>query len=215
MVTKFGIHAVAETLHLPIFHYWVTSLKGLLKKNTSLQANHNGGEKVHREGTEGNSVALLFLYHMRWSTPRPGRFTPGKETQYPLYRGLDGSHCRSRRVRKISHHRDSIPGPCSLWELPYRLRIMMTLLLLLLLLLLLPLPRHHHREAPELYRLTEQLTRICQPRALYIVPLALSIIGIILFPSKETIRQFETAQSSLCSIYSHAESNSNEYMPCI
>jgi len=34
-----------------------------------------------------------------WSTPVPGRFTPGKETRYPLYRrlgdpraGLDG--CR-------------------------------------------------------------------------------------------------------------------------
>ena len=26
---------------------------------------------------------------MGWS-PRPGRFTPGKETQYPLYRRLDG-----------------------------------------------------------------------------------------------------------------------------
>jgi hypothetical protein len=25
-----------------------------------------------------------------WSTPRPGRFTPGKETRYPLYRRLGG-----------------------------------------------------------------------------------------------------------------------------
>ena len=23
-----------------------------------------------------------------WSAPRPGRFTPGKETRYPLYRRL-------------------------------------------------------------------------------------------------------------------------------
>jgi hypothetical protein len=26
-----------------------------------------------------------------WSTPRPGRFTPGKETRHPLYRRLDGA----------------------------------------------------------------------------------------------------------------------------
>ena len=25
-----------------------------------------------------------------WSTPRPGRFTPEKETRYPLYRWLGG-----------------------------------------------------------------------------------------------------------------------------
>ena len=32
-----------------------------------------------------------------WSTPRPGRFTPGKETQYPLYKRLGGSQGRSGR----------------------------------------------------------------------------------------------------------------------
>ena len=37
-----------------------------------------------------------------WSTPRPGRFTPGKETRYPLYRRLGGHQSRSGRVRKIS-----------------------------------------------------------------------------------------------------------------
>ena len=37
-----------------------------------------------------------------WSTPRPGRFTPGKEIRYPLYRSLDGPQCRSGGVRKIS-----------------------------------------------------------------------------------------------------------------
>ena len=35
-----------------------------------------------------------------WSTPRPGRFTTRKKTQYPLYRRLGGSHGRSERVRK-------------------------------------------------------------------------------------------------------------------
>ena len=37
-----------------------------------------------------------------WSTPRPGRFTPRKETRYPLYRRLGRPHGRSERVRKIS-----------------------------------------------------------------------------------------------------------------
>jgi hypothetical protein len=37
-----------------------------------------------------------------WSTPRPGRLTPGKETRYPLHRRLGGSQGRSGRVRKIT-----------------------------------------------------------------------------------------------------------------
>ena len=37
-----------------------------------------------------------------WLIPRPGRFTPGKETRYPLYRRLGGPQFRSGRVRKIS-----------------------------------------------------------------------------------------------------------------
>ena len=36
-----------------------------------------------------------------WSTPRPGRCTPGK-TRYPLYGRLGGPQDRSGRVRKIS-----------------------------------------------------------------------------------------------------------------
>jgi hypothetical protein len=48
-----------------------------------------------------------------WSTPRPGRFIPWKETRYPLYRRLGGSQGLSGRLRKISLHRDSIPGPSS------------------------------------------------------------------------------------------------------
>ena len=41
-----------------------------------------------------------------WSTPRPDRFTRGKETQYPLYRRLGRGQCRPGRLRKIS----PIPG---------------------------------------------------------------------------------------------------------
>ena len=35
-------------------------------------------------------------------TPRPGRFTPGKETRYPLYRRLGGSRGPSGLLRKMS-----------------------------------------------------------------------------------------------------------------
>jgi hypothetical protein len=38
------------------------------------------------------------MYWDRWSTPCPGRWTPGEDTRYPLYRRLGGSI----RVRKIS-----------------------------------------------------------------------------------------------------------------
>ena len=48
-----------------------------------------------------------------WLTPRPGRFTSGKDTRYPFYRRISGLHARPGWVRKISPHRDSIPGPSS------------------------------------------------------------------------------------------------------
>ena len=35
-------------------------------------------------------------------TSRPGRFTPWKDTRYPLYRRLDGPQGRSGQVRKNS-----------------------------------------------------------------------------------------------------------------
>jgi hypothetical protein len=37
-----------------------------------------------------------------WSTPRPGRLSPGKDTRYQLYRRLGGPQGQSERVRKIS-----------------------------------------------------------------------------------------------------------------
>ena len=46
----------------------------------------------------------------RWLTPRPGRFTPRKESRYPLYWRLVGSQGRSGRVQKPRSHRDSTPG---------------------------------------------------------------------------------------------------------
>ena len=61
-----------------------------------------------------------------WSTPRPGRFTSGKETQHTLYRKVGGPQGRSGRLRKSrptgirspyrparsqSLHRPHYPGP--------------------------------------------------------------------------------------------------------
>jgi hypothetical protein len=57
------------------------------------------GKGLPRTGHEGpqgkqryNSTLSLTLAldEGGWSTPRPGRFTPGKESRYPLYRRLGG-----------------------------------------------------------------------------------------------------------------------------
>jgi hypothetical protein len=52
-------------------------------------------------------MAILFsltaeLDGGRRLTPRPGRFTPGKESRYPLYKRLGGPQGRSGRAWKIS-----------------------------------------------------------------------------------------------------------------
>jgi len=56
------------------------------------------------------------------STVRPGRFTPGKETRYPLYWRLGGPQGRSGRVRRISPYTEirSLDRPARS-ELLYRL----------------------------------------------------------------------------------------------
>ena len=59
---------------------------------------------VHpRKGPEGNrNFALLTKWGGGMSTPRPGRFTFGKETRHPFYRRLCGPQGRVGRERKIS-----------------------------------------------------------------------------------------------------------------
>jgi len=56
-----------------------------------------------RKGNRGISTLSLTseLGGGGWSTPRPSRFTPWKETRYPLYGRLGGHQCWSGRVRKI------------------------------------------------------------------------------------------------------------------
>ena len=52
------------------------------------------------------------------SASRPSSTLPPGKTRYPFYRRLSGPQGRSGLVRKISPHRDSIPGPSSPVAIP-------------------------------------------------------------------------------------------------
>jgi len=92
--------------------------------SNSYQSSHSAkkGEKLNaypradHEGPEGeqrHSCTLsltLTLDGGGWSMPRPGRFTPGKETRYPLCRWLDGTP-RPFRTGKENIARTRIPSP--------------------------------------------------------------------------------------------------------
>jgi hypothetical protein len=58
--------------------------------------------KARRESR--GKLYTFFNLGIKWGwglTARHGRFTPGSETQHPLYRRLDGPQGESERVRKI------------------------------------------------------------------------------------------------------------------
>jgi hypothetical protein len=62
-----------------------------------------GHEDPQGKQTYSSTLSLTSaLDGVGWSALRPGRFTPGKETRYPLYRRLGGPQGRSGQVRKIS-----------------------------------------------------------------------------------------------------------------
>ena len=54
---------------------------------------------------KGNIQAQIHPYSTAvwdgWSASRPGRFTPGRKTEYPLYRRLGGPQGRSGLAQKI------------------------------------------------------------------------------------------------------------------
>ena len=61
--------------------------------------------KTRHEGPMGSRGILYSFFNLdvgAWLTPRPGRFTSGKETRYPFYRRLGGSQGVCGRVRKVS-----------------------------------------------------------------------------------------------------------------
>jgi hypothetical protein len=60
-------------------------------------------EDPEREYRHSSTLSLTStLDGVVWLRPRPDRFTPGKETRYPLYTKLGGPQGRSERVQKIS-----------------------------------------------------------------------------------------------------------------
>jgi hypothetical protein len=71
----------------------------------------------------GGSSLTSSLDEGGWSTPRPGHFTLGKDTRYPVYRRLTGPQDRSGRVCIKSSHPDSIPDRQAHSERPYSSRI--------------------------------------------------------------------------------------------
>jgi hypothetical protein len=83
-------------------------LKGKGKGKVHARTGHEGPEE---EEMYSSTLSLtLALDGGVLTKPRPGRFTSGKQTCYPLYRRLGGPQGWSGRVQKISPYRDPIPG---------------------------------------------------------------------------------------------------------
>ena len=68
--------------------------------NLTPRTGHEGPEGQYRYSSTLSLTSVLD--GGGWSTPRPGRLTTGKETQYPSYRRLGGPRGRSGEVRNIS-----------------------------------------------------------------------------------------------------------------
>ena len=93
----------------PTFYLGTGKRKG--KRKVRPRTGHEGPEGEYRYSS---TLSLtLVLDGGGWLMPHPDRFTPGKETQYPLYRRLGGPQGQSAQVWKTHLHRDSIPGPSS------------------------------------------------------------------------------------------------------
>jgi hypothetical protein len=64
-----------------------------------------GHEDPEGEYSYSSTLSLTSaLDGIGWSTPRPGRFISGKETQHPLYRRLGGPQGRSLQYISLSSH---------------------------------------------------------------------------------------------------------------
>jgi hypothetical protein len=76
----------------------MNSMASGVKKKTNFAV-----EQVMKEQRYSSTLSLTSaLDGSGWLTPRPDRFTPGKESGYPSYRRLGGPQGRSGRVRDIS-----------------------------------------------------------------------------------------------------------------
>jgi hypothetical protein len=83
------------------------TLRQISLEITNLQGKGKGHPITDHEVPEGEQMYSFTLPSTsaleggRCSTPRPGRFTPWKETRYPLYRRLGGPQGRSGRETKL------------------------------------------------------------------------------------------------------------------
>jgi hypothetical protein len=82
----------------------------ILPVNCKDKARPRTGHEGPEEEVYSSALSLTSALDIRGRSTPPGRFT---NNRYPLYRRLGGSQGRYGRVRKISDHRDSIPGPSS------------------------------------------------------------------------------------------------------
>jgi hypothetical protein len=95
------IHSVFNRLDLKedAFIIYVHVLL-MIKGKACPRTGHEGAEG---EKGYGCTLSLILVVDRGgWLTPRPGRFTPGKETQYIFCRGLGGPQGQSGRVQKIA-----------------------------------------------------------------------------------------------------------------
>jgi hypothetical protein len=87
------------------YAYYIAYVVGCGKGKGRRIIDHGGPEKLLY------SFFNLDIRLCEWSTPRSGRFIPGKETRYQLCRRLGGP---PRPVwtdaENVASHRDSIPG---------------------------------------------------------------------------------------------------------
>jgi hypothetical protein len=92
------IHCCCEKNKISHTWYCTFQIAAPLKKFTLEQV-----VKVKRGSRSISTLSLTSaLNEGGWSTPPPGRFTPGKETRYQSCRRLGGSQDRSETVWKIS-----------------------------------------------------------------------------------------------------------------
>jgi hypothetical protein len=77
-------------------------LLSVVKSKAKVKITPEQDTKVQRGSRYSSTLSLTSALEVGgWSTPRPGRFTPGKDP-VPLYRRLVGLQGRSGQVRKIS-----------------------------------------------------------------------------------------------------------------
>jgi hypothetical protein len=98
----YGVFRVGGVLMYSLFIVWC----GLLCTSGVKVKVKYALEQVMKARRRSTGIAILFFNlgarWCGWSTPRPGRFTPGKVAWCPLCRGLGGPQGRSELLREMS-----------------------------------------------------------------------------------------------------------------